>query len=680
MAASDEIKEGIVNYFQSEVQTSEKDWKRTKKAMLPSGDVYREFHNAKAGRTVIVLDEEGFEVAEADNWIYGVYTDEEGEVCLSFEPEDRFRRTGHIYDQHQLNLLLTLFQIPGDMLDEVCENQFIVDTAKYPTLMMHVTLKKHGLTHSQGLTDFLNATNRAFIKGQAIAPVNPPAFPVFATAAPTPPTPPKGGQPAPQTPAQPSHTLGGYMDTGLQTGGSAKASDFLVAVVDDDGEVLVQIAPMMAFCAGVNFDRDIEPLVGHLLPSDWDEVSEQSYQPAALSMPEAFEVLLQAGFNTNWPAFINQFQGSYEVYDVDLATHQQNMHLIANPQVMQVQHHHNPIAPGPNNTQWPELSGQEQPVQDALEAARSTGLRGLEQEGAWDDQEDIERKWRKGHYHQINGEGIIEMERSHALWLLYEHYDNRSGLAWPNFFGMDNERVQEEIMKVVDIELDEDQDDEGIVIIDDSKVYPAPYDMPVPAYVPPPAPIIPPQIQTSKPQPKPQKSSAPSAQLRGQITGSGSFAGVQGQIQQKVEDGPPLGATYIQFDSGEQWPEFCGAVWDNFKANGPGAIEWSDRFRQRYATIIGLGYKFDRVEFTGIRVRMGYLNDKFEIIDNIDVPGAVFDELFPELGGDWNDDDNIQMINKRKGENPETGFSYSSSTLWEEVEPMLKAAGWLPAK
>jgi hypothetical protein len=139
----------------------------------------------------------------------------------------------------------------------------------------------------------------------------------------------------------------------------------------------------------------------------------------------------------------------------------------------------------------------------------------------------------------------------------------------------------------------------------------------------------------------------------------------------------------IRHDSGDQWPEFCNEVWEFYEANKatlPLDINWSDRFRPREAQITGLGYKFERVEYTGIRVQMGYLGRDGELIETIDLPSVVLGELLKEWGGEWNVDDVTQFINKRKGEDPETGFSYSSQTLWEEVEPFLQGHGWKEAK
>lgn len=45
-------------------------------------------------------------------------------------------------------------------------------------------------------------------------------------------------------------------------------------------------------------------------------------------------------------------------------------------------------------------------------------------------------------------------------------------------------------------------------------------------------------------------------------------------------------------------------------------------------------------------------------------------------GGDWNVEDITHNVHKRKGEDPETGFSYSSEGTWDEVKAHLEAQGW----
>jgi hypothetical protein len=136
-------------------------------------------------------------------------------------------------------------------------------------------------------------------------------------------------------------------------------------------------------------------------------------------------------------------------------------------------------------------------------------------------------------------------------------------------------------------------------------------------------------------------------------------------------------------DSGDKWSEFCNEVWDTYEANKgnlPLDLDWQDRYRPRDVQVTGLGYKFDRMEFTGIRVLMGYLDRDGALVDTIDIPGRVFDELLKEFGGEWNIEDITQFVNKRQGTDPETGYSYSSQALWGELEPMLIAQGWKEAK
>lgn len=661
MSSSDYIRQDIADYFdKSGIKTQPKDWKRVFKKSI-NGQVVREFHNSVVNRTIYVLGEDGDEGrAEKDQWIYGIVDSPDGKF-LSFESLDRWNRNKFLYDQHLSEILEVLFNLPRSLTqEEDLENSFNY-LAAFNDLTIHILLKKSGFQYSQELSDFL-ANKGAGPALPPIAPVNPPTPPALAAIA--------GQQTTPT--AQPTNTSSPNIAPG-----AGRASDFISVVYEDDGEVLVCITPMMMFAVGDSYDQEVSSIAGHLLPPDWNEVSNGTFSPGGLGMVEAFDLLLKAGFQMNWKELVDDLSTVYHVYDVDSITHKENLEALANVTSTKAAHQVNPLqSTPPNNTGYPELTGQEESVQQALVAARQRGVLGLEQEGKWDDLEELEDKWDNGFWD--SNDYLIEIERSHALWLLYEVYDNGSGLAMPNFFGMDDIRVSEELTKILPFKDELEQEDGAVVIIEDSKLYPPPYDLPVPEYVPPPMVVSQPTVKTSRPAPKAQRPIVPKISVP--ITGSGSFSPVSVPVTQIDDDYSPVDAKTIRFDSGEQWPDFCGAVWDHYKANGPGAIQWFDRFRPRHARIVGLGYQFDRVEFTGIRVRMGYLNEKFEIIDNIDIPGSVFDELFEEWGGEWNDDENIQFINKRKGEDPETGFSYSSQNLWEEIEPLLKSAGWFPAK
>ena len=162
---------------------------------------------------------------------------------------------------------------------------------------------------------------------------------------------------------------------------------------------------------------------------------------------------------------------------------------------------------------------------------------------------------------------------------------------------------------------------------------------------------------------------------------AGSFAPVAAAPAAVAPPPPPPGAAsaYIKADSGDKWAEFCGEVWETFELNRtnlPLDVTWSDRYRPREAQITGLGFQFVRREFTGIRIRMGYLGRDGKLIDNIDLPSAMLTDLLKEWGGDWNVDDITQDVHKRKGEDPETGFSYSSEGTFDEVKAHLINEGW----
>ena len=405
--ASADWKDAIVQYFSHwHIQTSSKDWKRVAKGTLPNGETYREFHNAVVGRTVYTLGDDaddGYALLEKDQWIYGTFNADPteranmgtGDFILSFEPLDRWQRSGYIYDQHQQYLLQAFFNLPDD-IDEDMENSFSYQDGVYNPLTIHMELKRLGFQYSQELTDFLNNQTPPPKRG-ASAPVNPPTPPAFnklaPVAKPVPTVMHNGPGVAPMVPPAPASQLGGYYGTGLQADGSAKPGDFLACVVEDDGEVLVKISPLLDFCAGNGFDQNVGPLVDHLLPCDWDETSEQTYIPDELSVVEAYEVVLKAGFNVDLPAYKKQFARSYDVYDVTAAQHQANLAAIANPTIIAPVAHVNPIAQGTANATYPDLSGQLPEVQEALEKQRQMGLLGLDQENAnWLDMDEIKDK------------------------------------------------------------------------------------------------------------------------------------------------------------------------------------------------------------------------------------------------------------------------------------------------
>jgi hypothetical protein len=311
--------------------------------------------------------------------------------------------------------------------------------------------------------------------------------------------------------------------------------------------------------------------------------------------------------------------------------------------------------------QWPELADLQPAVQAAFISQRAAGLKGLDQvEPGWEDETTIKRRLRNGDW--------VTVERSQAIWVLYEICDDGNSML-EDYFAETDEFLHETLVDALG--LDEDEF-ENLEIIDDEASYPAPYDLPVPQ----PAQFAPP--------PPPQRP-GPMVGPASINARSGSFAPVSATPPAVAPVAPPVGnvSADIRHDSGDQWPEFCNEVWEFYEANKatlPLDINWSDRFRPREAQITGLGYKFERVEYTGIRVQMGYLGRDGELIETIDLPSVVLGELLKEWGGEWNVDDVTQFINKRKGEDPETGFSYSSQTLWEEVEPFLQGHGWKEAK
>jgi len=317
---------------------------------------------------------------------------------------------------------------------------------------------------------------------------------------------------------------------------------------------------------------------------------------------------------------------------------------------------------------YPELVNLQPAAQAAFISQRIMGLQGLDQANStWDDDAAINRQFQ-------SGVDEIEIERSHAIWLLYEIYDDGSSNPLIDFFAAQDEDLSDYLAAVLDM----DEDDQYVSIRDDDQAYPAPYDIVAPTPPPYVAPPMPPGFGGGGGRAAPMVGPA-SMNAR-----AGSFAPLPAAPPAVVPPAPPVGAAsaYINSDSGDKWAEFCGEVWNTFsanKANLPLDLTWSDRYRPRDAQITGLGYKFVRREFTGIVMQMGYLDREGNLLETIDLPGDVLSEVLKEWGGDWNIDDITQMIHKRKGENPETGFSYSSEGLFDEVKAYLDGEGWKEA-
>lgn len=611
MAASDELKDAIVQYYDSTgVRSNKSDWKRTDKRTLPSGDEFRAFHNAKLNRTIYALgDDEDASLIEQDQWVYGFQLVDEDfahelgiqdAFCLSFEPLDRFLRQGHIYDQHQHHGLTVLFNLPGDKFDEVSENQFIVDKADFNDLTIHIALKKLGFKFSKELTDFLlnhNAPTTA--AGGADLAAWEPAFlnPNYS---------------APLVPAsKPAAPSGGVRiknkSPGQQSANHAAQQQAMMAQIG-------QMAAQLGATGGVQIGSTHIPAAP--IPG---------MRPLAGAPPLPPSGLFNApGMQAAMPGMASQ---------------------------------------------WPELANLQPAVQAAFIAQRLMNQRGLQQEGPnWMDGDDVEKLLMR----HANTGFNLQIERSEAIWMLYELLDDGSGNVLEDFFAKDDEEL---LMDLDDYGLlDQQYDEHDVEIIPDRQPYPPPYDLPVP------------QPQPAPPPPSYGGGRTPPMVGPASINArSGSFAPLPAAPAAVAPPPPPPGnaSAYINADSGDKWADFCREVWDTYelnKTNLPLDISWSDRYRPREEQITGLGYEFERREFTGIRIRMGYLNRDGKLIEQIDLPSAELAELLKEWGGNWNVDDITQEIHKRKGEDPETGFSYSSEGTWDEVKAYLDGLGWKEAQ
>jgi len=605
MSASDEIKERIVHQFTcSNVSTTEKDWKRVQKFQL-NGATVREFFNSKLNRTVYTIgDDEDCSVYELDQWIYGYREDEEDGIAVSFEPKDRWNRTGYIYDQHQQFMLEFFHCLPAGQFDEVSENCFVFNDDN--PLKLHIMLAKYGFKHDQALTDFLNNLGNGPAPQTPTAPVNPPLPPALDSNW----SPPSNRSVPHQSASQPSTPSAGGVRIKNKSPGQANATHAQnqQAMMAKIGQMAAQLGAGSVQIGGMTIPAaplppGMKPLVG----------------TAPLPPSGIFN---SPGMKAAMPKMAGQYA---------------------------------------------ELVNLQPAVQAAFIAQRIMGLHGLQQENPnWMDKAEVEKLLLR----HRNTSFDLDIERSNAIWMLYEEADDGSGTPLEDFFAMDDEELYDALDSYGI--LDQADDEHEIIVVPDYQTYPAPYDLPVPQ----PAPMAP---------PPPQQRPTPMVGPASINARSGSFAPLQTAQLAATPVAPPPGnvAAHINNDSGDKWAEFCGEVWETYelnKANLPLDITWSDRYRPRDVQITGLGYEFVRRDFTGVRVRMGYLDRDGELIESIDLPSAMLEELLKEWGGDWNVDDITQDIFKRKGENPETGFSYTSEQLWEEVEQFLINEGWKEAK
>jgi hypothetical protein len=266
------------------------------------------------------------------------------------------------------------------------------------------------------------------------------------------------------------------------------------------------------------------------------------------------------------------------------------------------------------------LENQPQVVRDAIEHQNLTGQHGLPKDNnSWLDRRDIISEY------EDNDKEEFTLERSNALYILYSEYDDGCHSEIPDFTSLSNDDLVDALEEVID--------DVQFTVIADTVQYGDYYTVNAPAL---------------------------------------------NQVTEATEDTSPDENAPIHINTQpDNWDDFCKEVWDAWVAKPGDAlrIQWVDSYRYREATIVGLAYKFKVVEYTGIWIQAGYLLDDGAIAMQFEVPDSVFEAMFTEFGGSWNDDRTEHFVNKRKGED-EHGFSYSSSTLWDEVKPILDAKGW----
>lgn len=590
--SSAEIKERIVHYFNtSNVPTTEKDWKRVQKFAL-NGENVREFFNSKLNRTVYTIgDDEDCGVYERDQWVYGIC--EHGDtmnglttgISYVFEPQDRWRRTGYVFDQHQQWIIQFFHCLPDDLADEAQENDFV---SPYDNVLkVHIALAKYGFKHDQSLSDFLNDTSNGPAPQTPTPPVNPPLPPILDSSW----NPPGVAKPAP---------------------GALSAA--AAASTPPVGNLMSQIGAMLGI-----------PMPGNGVPMPPGTPTGMLPVAPVGPIPNMNAI--------NVPALPPS--GIFNAPGMQAA-----LPLMA--------------------TQWPELANLQPAVQAAFITQRAAGLKGLDQcDPTWEDDKKIKRELQAGIW--------VTLERSHAIWLLYEYFDDGTTVL-PDYFTYTDEDLHAELCEMLDI--DDEDEGENLEIINDEASYPPPYDLPVPQ--PTPLPSFPPH---NPGHPAPMMGPA-AVNAR-----AGSFAPLPAPPAAVAPPAPPPGnaEARIKADSGDQWADFCREVWETYelnKSNLPLDIHWYDRYRPRDAQITGLGFQFVRRDFTGIRILMGYLDRDGKLINNIDLPSAMLEELMATWGGEWNVEDITHDVFKRKGEDPETGFSYSSEGTWDEVKAHLEGQGW----
>lgn len=624
MSASDEIKDAIVDYYDMTGVKGSKasDWKRVDKRTLPSGESFRMFENKKLKRAVFTIgDDEEVAILESDDIIYGM------------SPADPM-----MVNQYGAGNYVISFETK----DRFFRQGHIYDQ------------------HQEGiLRDLFNLP----------ANINEDSENMF------------------------SYQASDYSDLtihmvlkklGFQY--SRELSDFLTNHIAPPQRSAAQArnaSPMLPPFLNPNYSA---PLAPASTPAPAPTPSSKAVRPVN-KMPGQVFAAQQAQAASNQRAMMAQIGQMAAQLGATGGVQIGNVHIpaapIGNMQPLVGPGSAPPLPPsGMFNApgmaaampmmaaQWPELANLQPAVQAAFITQRMQNLQGLDQaDPSWIDKDDLEKLFFRHRGQQFT----IQIERSNVIWMIYEVAD-QGGYVLEDLFLEPNEELHE-IMDSWGILDQMDYDEHELEIIDDRQAYPTPYDLPVPAY----------QPQAFTPPPPPQQPRAPMVGPAAMNARAGSFTPVQAQAPAAVAPpAPPPGnaSAMIRNDAGDKWPEFCKEVWDTYEANKsnlPLDLTWYDRYRDREAQITGLGYEFQLVEYNGVRVLMGYLGRNGEIIENIDLPSAVLDELLKEWGGEWNIDDATQLIYKRKGVD-EHGFSFSAQDLWEEVKPFLDSEGWKEAQ
>lgn len=153
--ATDDIKEMLVEHGHAETV---KDLTRlSKKKMGPDRTEVRTFRNTKTDETWWVFGDANDEaVHPAGDHLYCLSMIDD-ELTAAFNPVSYWKSDHCLWDQHCGHYITTMYDLPDwIVLDELCENQFLVDIPDDKTQEeVKVAFETAGLLFDQSFHDFL---------------------------------------------------------------------------------------------------------------------------------------------------------------------------------------------------------------------------------------------------------------------------------------------------------------------------------------------------------------------------------------------------------------------------------------------------------------------------------------------------------------------------------------------